>query len=347
MPAFDDRKTALPGATYRGGKAEIHPGADTRTLAILDYVQSRLSHGESLEYINVYELRLMAGVPLGKGPTREIVFKTNRRPVSLRLIEKRLAHQGTGYGNYMLARVQAFQNLGVAYGDHHLLARHDRQAGEVHYFIRQRYPGYAFGTISRHRMQTADGAVAACDPETILAVAALMGHAAAQNMAVKKYIPESRSVHFGEGKEIIEFGYDVQRMREMPLRVRLCSVRGTLGWPRLEWTEKNLEHCFAVYMMAFARGMLGFWKEHESTVSSADLCDRFMDGFAASTRELHWNYTCRREQFDLFNPDVRSVFKFKTKWHFALWSLDQQYRRLPDLRQRFIRIWDDLCARSN
>lgn len=346
MPAFDDRKTALPGATHQGGKAEIHAGADTRTLAILDYVQSRLSHGESLEYINVYELRLTAGVALGKGPTREIVFKTDRRPVCLRLIEKRLAHHGTGYGNYMLARVQAFQNLGVAYGDHHLLARHDRLAGEVHYFIRQRYPGYAFGTIARHRMQTADGVLAADDPEAILALAALMGNAAAQNLAVKKYIPESRSVHFGEGKEIIEFGYDVQRMREMPLRVRLCSVRGTLGWPHLEWTEHNLERCFDFYIAAFARGLLKLWQEHSRTVSSAELRNRFMDGFAASTRELHWSYACRREQFDLFDPDVRSTFNFKAKWHFALWALEQQQRRLPDLRQRFTRVWDELTARS-
>ncbi|MDD5706257.1 MAG: hypothetical protein PHR35_10045 [Kiritimatiellae bacterium] len=342
MPAFDDRKTALPGATYRGGKAEIQPGADARTRAILDYVPQLLSHGESLEYINVYELRLDAPTPLGRGPTREIVFKTNRRPVCLRLIEKRLAHHGTGYANYMLARVQAFQNLGVAYGDHHLLARHDRLAGEVHYFIRQRYPGYAFGTIARSRLQnTEELQGVADDPEAILIVAALMGNAAAQNLAVKKYIPENDSVQFGEGKEVIEFGYDVQRMREMPLRVRLCSVRGTLGWPHLEWTEKNLNRCFDFYMHAFARTMSAFHGEYASAVTLAEVADRFLDGFAASTRELHWNYTCRKEQFDLFDPDVRPVFGFKTKWQFALWALGRQHQQLSDLRQRFKRALDE------
>ncbi len=341
IPAFDDRKTALPGATYRGGKPEIHPGADKRTLAILDYVQSMLSHGECIEYVNVYELRLENHTPLGRGPTREIVFKTNRRPVCMRLIEKRLAHHGTGYANYMLARVQGLQSLGVAYGNHYLLARHDRQAGEVHYYIRERYPGNAFGSIARNQFQKTDpvrGMV--YDPPPILMVAALMGRAAAQTLAVKKYIPESRSVHFGEGKEIIEFGFDVQLMREMPLRVRLCSVRGTLGWPRLERTEENLLQCFELYLQSFAVAMIGFWREYADAVKLSQVRNHFLDGFAAATRELHWSYISRREQFDLFDPDVRSKFRFKAKWLFALWSLIQQQERLPWLRSRFNEIMD-------
>lgn len=336
IPAFDDRFTALPGATYRGGKPEVHPGSDARTLAILDYIESILSHCETLEYINVYELRSNDSVPLGRGHAREIIYKTNRRPLCLRLIEKRLAHAGTGYGSYMLARVQAFQSLGVAYGAHHLLSRHDGRAGEVHYYIRERYPGDPFGSIPRQRFLKVDEhGVAVEDPDVVLSIAALMGTAAAQNLAVKRFVPGVGSNYFGEGKEIIEFGFDVRRLREMPLRVRLCSVRGTLGWPHAAWTEENLQRCFEFYFTSFARCMIAYWKEHQHAVTLAQVGERFLDGFAQTTRELHWHYTCRREQFDLFDPDVRANFKFKPKWQFALWALVQQHKRLAVLRDLF------------
>lgn len=345
MPAFDDRKTALPGATFRGGKAEMHPGCDARTRAILEYIELFLSHGEALEYANVYELRTNNPVALGRGPAREIVFKTTRRALCQRLIEKRLAHLGAGYGNYMLTRVQAFQNLGVAYGDHHLLARHDGHAGEVHYFIRHRYPGYPFGAIARTRFQAIDDPHGNSeDPEVILLVAALIGNAAAQNLVVKKYIPEKHSIQFGEGKEIVEFAYDVRRMREMPLTVRLCSVRGTLGWPDHAWTDENLTRCFDTYMSAFARCLLGYWREHAAAVTLEQVRERFLDGFAAATRTLNWNYTGQREQFDLFDPEVRAVFNFKAKWRFALWALTQQQRRLPELRTLFALRLQELAA---
>jgi hypothetical protein len=334
-PAFDDRKTALPGATYHGGKSEIHPGTDNRTLAILDYVQSTLSHGETLDYVNIYELRLDNHVPLGRGPTREIDFKTNRRPIPTRLIEKRLAHHGTGYANYMLVRVQAFQSLGVAYGNHHLLTRHDGQSGEVHYFIRQRYSGYAFGCISASRFQRSDSEHGVIDfPETVLALAALLGKAAAQTLAVKRYIPADKSTHFGEGKEIIEFGYDVKQRCEMPIRVRLCSVRGTLGWPDIEHTQQNLDRCYDVFMRAFARSLKALWREHADMVAIKEMRDHFLQGFMATTRELYWNYTSRREPFYAFNPDVREMFKFQKKWRFALWALEKQQLQIGALTAR-------------
>lgn len=340
-PAFDDRKTALPGATYHGGKSEIHPGADNRTLAILDFVQTLLSHDEALDYVNIYELRLDNRVPLGRGPTREIDFKTNRRPVPTRLIEKRLAHHGTGYANYMLVRVQAFQGLGVAYGDHHLLTRHDGESREVHYFIRQRYAGYAFGCIGANKFHRTDCEHGVIDfPEAILALAALLGNAAAQTLAVKRYIPDDRSVHFGEGKEIIEFGFDAKHRCEMPLRVRLCSVRGTLGWPVLDHSQENLDRCSDVYMRTFAQVLKRFWSEHADVVTLREARDHFLDGFMATTRELYWNYTSRREVFTAFNPDVRAVFKFQRKWRFALWALEQQQLQIAALTGRFDRFID-------
>jgi len=342
-PAFDDRKTALPGATYLGGKSETHPGADNRTLAILDYVQSQLSHGERIEYINVYELRLDNRVPLGKGPTREIDFKTNRRPVAMRLIEKCLAHHGTGYANYMLVRVQAFQSLGVAYGDHHLLSRHDGQSGEVHYFVRQRYSGYAFGCIGANRFQRTDCEHGVIDfPEAVLALAALLGNAAAQTLAVKRFIPDDQSVHFGEGKEIIEFGFDVKHRCEMPVGVRLCSVRGTLGWPDLDHTQANLDCCFDVYMRAFASVLKAYWREHADAVALREVRDHFLDGFLATTRALYWNYTSRREAFDAFDPDVRRTFRFQKKWRFALWALGKQQTQMGALTERLDRFLQEL-----
>ena len=66
--------------------------------------------------------------------TREIDFKTNRRPVG---IADRVCWRthGTDAANTLM-RVQAFK-FSVAYGDH-LLSR-PTAVGRVHYFVRQRY----------------------------------------------------------------------------------------------------------------------------------------------------------------------------------------------------------------
>jgi hypothetical protein len=347
-PAFDDRRTALPGATYRGGRPEVHPGADDRSRAIIEYVAASLSHHEMIDYVNLYEVRGVNETTLGHGATREIVYKTNRMPLSTRLIEKRLAHTGSGYGNYMMARVQAFRCLGASFGSYHLLARHDRRSErDVHYFIRSRCPGEAFGAIPRSRFllpSDSGGAEGAEDPETILAVAALAGDAAAQNMVLKKYIPQTRNCRFGEGKEIIEFGYDVQRMREMPLRVHLCSARGTLGWEDTAWTPANLQAVFEFYTSCYAKVIHAFWLAHRDFIRIEPLRTRFLDGFAGRIREMNWNYISRREQFDAFEPNVNPAFQFRAKWAFALWALERQARRMDIVQVLFTTKLEQLVA---
>ena len=42
-PAFDDRRTALPGATYIGGRAVMHPGADSRSEVLLSNLRGLMS----------------------------------------------------------------------------------------------------------------------------------------------------------------------------------------------------------------------------------------------------------------------------------------------------------------
>lgn len=348
IPAFDDRKTALPGVTYRGGKQDAHPGADERTRAIIDYAESLLSHGEYMEYVNVYELRLDDKTPLGKGPTREIDFKTNRRPVSIKLLEKRLAHQGIEYANYMLARVQAFQALGIAFVDHHLLSRRERMAGDSCYFIRERCPGYALNHISRNRFQRPTGENGAFEdfPEAILMTAAQAGRAAAQTLIVKKYVPGSDPVHFNEGKEIVEFGYDLNYSCEMPVRVRLCSIRGSLGWPCIDKIPENIEVCFDTYAESFAATVVDIWRKHQRAVTLDQVARHFNEGFSSATREIYWNYANQRELFTQFDPGLRSVFKFGPKWSFALWALEQQFHNIDRIRAMITMYSGELSMRE-
>lgn len=340
-PAFDDRKAALPGATYAGGRRQAHPGVDSRTLAILDYVESRIGHGERIEYINVYEIRGRSGSALGEGQTREMVYKTNRSPLPYQRIEKRLAHKSTGYGNYTLARVEAFRALGLSYGPHDLLARHDGKVGDVHYYVRDRYPGDPFTAIPRSRFLLAkprNGIInGEKDPDVILTLSQLMGQAAAENLILKKYRQETNPNRFGIGKEIVEFGYDLQRMREMPLRTRLCSIRGTLGWPDTSRTERNLLRVFDFYMDSFARMLvLTLFRDHGDRVELIPLRDAFFEGFASKTREIFWNYSFRRETFDAFNPELDGKTDFVSQWRFALWALEEQRLRLHDLQDIFV-----------
>lgn len=330
VPAFDDRKTALPGVTFRGGKQDVHPGADNRTRAIIDYAESLLSHGEQIEYANVYELHLDDRIPLGKGPTREIDFKTNRMPVSMRLIEKRLAHQGIEYANYMLARVQAFQALGIAFVGHHLLSRQDKTTGDSCYFVRERCPGYALNKISKNRFQrpTGENGIFKDFPDAILMTAAQAGKAAAQVLAVKKYLPGSNPVHFNEGKEILEFAYDLNYSCEMPAKIRLCSIRGSLGWPCIDKTPENIEVCFDTYAESFAATIVDIWRKHQRAVTLDQVVKHFNEGFSLTTRELYRNYASQRELFTQFDPGLRSIFKFVPKWNFALWALEQQFAQV-------------------
>lgn len=336
VSAFDDRRTALPGATYRGGRPDIHSLTDNRSRAILEYLQSGMSHGETIEHVNIYEVRVKMAQALGFGETREIVYKTNRMPIPMRLIEKRLAHTMPGYGSYMLARVAAYKSLGMNLCTYHMLARHDAHSDrDVNYFIRNRCQGDPFGTIPRNRfLMPADegGSEGIENPDAILAVAALMGSAAAQTLVMKRYLPEMRSCRFGEGKEIIEFGYDVNMLREMPIHVLFCSIRGAMGWPNTEWSNANVSELFDFYMGRFAEVVFAFWQEHQTFISLSDVGERFFHGFASKTREMHWIYVRRREQFDAFDPELRKVFNFKGKWAFTLWSLERQARRVDVLK---------------
>ena len=333
VPAFDDRKTALPGATFRGGKPDFHPGADDRTRALVEFAGTLLSAGEEMEYVNVYELRNGSDTAPGAFSTREIEFKTTLRPVPTKLIEKRLAQRGIDYASYMLVRVQAFQSLGIAFGDHHLLPRRDRGAGNTYYFVRDRYPGYAINAISHNRFKRADPATGKFVdfPEAILRTAAQAGRAAAHTMVVKKYIAGPNPVRFGQGKEIIEFDRDLALGCEMPCGMRLCSIRGSLGWPCIDKTRENLDVCFSTYADAFARAAVAFWQGDGSAVSLDALMRDFCAGFTSATREIYWNYNNRRELFTQFDPDIKRAFKFRQKWLFALWALERQHENVDRL----------------
>ena len=342
-PAFDDRRTALPGATFRGGRPDFHPGADDRTRVLLANVEQMMSQDEVVEFANIYEVRSESdatnNLAVGVGVTREIVFKTNRRPLCTSLIEKRLALKTPGYGSYMLARVQAFKALGVGFGEYRLLMRLDSHAGrEMNYFIRNRCPGEPVDDIPPRMFQKTGefgGSEEGEDPDVVLALGALLGDAAAQNLTLKKFFPENRGCRFGVGKEVFEFGYDIMSKREMPMRVTLCSIRGCFGWPDTSYTEGNLNTLFDFYIGCYAQVLYRYWCKHKEAVQLEELVERFFDGFEFKTREMHWNYSVRREQFDEFDPLLRKHYAFGKKWRFALWSLDRQLRRIDQLRVLF------------
>jgi hypothetical protein len=349
-PAFDDRRTALPGATYCGGRPQFHSGADERTRVLLGNIEKMTSQDESIEYANVYELRIHEEVLLGAGVTREIVFKTNRRPLCTSLIEKRLKLKKLGYGSYMLARVYAFKELGVNFGDYKLLRWMENTTGsEVNSFIRTRYPGDSLDDIPARLFVKLDDmghGTTGEDPDVVLALGALLGSAAAQNMILKKYLPDLKSCRFGEGKEIFEFEYDIKQRREMPTHVSICSIRGALGWPDLSHDQKNLDAIAAFYLTRYAEVLVQYWKNHREAVTMDVLAPRFFDGFALKTREIQRNYEVRREQFDAFDPGVRAQYHFSEQWKFALWTLYLQAKYLEKLRDKFFEILRQLMLKE-
>lgn len=349
--AFDDLRTPLPGATYMLDSRFIHNKADARTIAILDSLEHEISHGDRIEYVNVYEIRSNTEeVRLGEGKTREIVYKTAWNPLVSRIIEKRLAQRSTGYGAYTIARAQAFQTLGVSYGRHRLLARKDGAAGDVHYFMRERYPGEPSNNLSRSLFFTRDMHTGKFDTskesaDIVRVLIMIMGTAAAENMILKKYSAETKTIRFNEGKEIVEFGYDVRYGKEMPLHVRLCSVRGTMGWADLSYTEENLANIFDLYMGFFSQMVFDYTEQH-TVISPWDIADAFLDGFTAKTREISWNYRNRREHFDNYEPRVFGDYRFVEKWKFALWALEEQRKRLDALAELFYKKFTDLVTES-
>ena len=338
--AFDAQRTALPGATFCGGRPDFHPGADERTRTLLTTIEQIVSQAETIEYANVYEVRSKNDSSkkenkVGEGVTREVVFKTNRRPLCTSMIEKQLALKTPDYGKYMLARVEAFKALGVDFGEYRPLAQRGNAAGQMNYFIRNRYPGEPLNDIPKRMFLSAGGKHE--DKDVVLKLGEKLGNAAAQNLVLKKYLKDQNDCWFGVGKEIFEFGYDIDAKRAMPRNVWLCSIRGSLGWRNIAKTKGNLDELFDFYFACYAQVMCGYWLQHQKTVSLKPMTERFFDGFEAKTREMRWNYSRRREEFDAFDPHLHRRHAFTEKWQFALWALERQFERVEDgsLRELF------------
>ena len=332
-PAFDDRRTALPGATFVDGRLTMHPGSDSRSEVLLSNLRGMLSKGEVVEYANVYELREDESTPVGKGRTREVVYKTNLRPLEASLVEKGLSSKRKGYGDYMLARIGALRALGIGLSAYYRLLRRRAHTGRVtDFYIRTRCEGEPMESIPAAYFHRADGAPGE-ETEVVLSLASLMGDAAAQNMAMKKFDPVTESPLYGVGKEIYEFEYDLMRETVVPKRVATCSIRGSLGWPDLEYTDLNLNAIAGFYLTHFAHALKIYQRQH--AVPMADLAERFMSGFEFRTHALAWQLSVMRDLFEDFRPPVDSRYGFDRKWKFAMWSLERQERRLPALRRMF------------
>lgn len=336
---FDARRMALPGVTFKAGKFITHPGIDRHTLQTVRQLVGRLSLNEHAEYINVFEMRSSKANPSGERQSREIVLKTDRMPVPISYIEKRLSSVRVGYANYMLTRANVFRALGADYPAFQLLTvvSHDGRREETPYFLRTRCPGDPLDAIPAERFRNDPANPhSAEDPDIVLALAGLYGGAAAQNLAVKKYIPAERTCRFGQGKEIFEFVYDPFKRRPMPARVRVCSIRGTMGWPNLERTKDNLREVHRFYLRAYAASLGAYWRAHAEACTLNECAAAFFDGFARKTEAMHWAYGQRRADFDTFDPGLRPIYDFRPKLDFALWALERTADDLPKLRERFM-----------
>ncbi|MBO7483439.1 MAG: hypothetical protein J6U17_06115 [Kiritimatiellae bacterium] len=333
-PAFDDRRTALPGATFIDGRPSFHPGADDRTEVLLANLRAFMSKDEQVEYANVYELRgENENVPTGQGRTREIVYKTNRSPVEQSRVVKRLSLAKKGYSSYMLARIEAFKALGMALSDYRILRRRAKTGRRpVDYFIRNRLEGEPMDSIPANYFCSVDDASVE-EKEVVLALATLMGDAAAQNMAMKKYDPATQSPLYGVGKEIYEFEYDIVASRVIPKKVSTCSVRSSFGWPCLDFTDENLRAIASFYFTCYAHALKIYQKRH--AVSMREVAERFIDGFEYRTHAMEWQLSVLRDKFEAFHPKLPSGYAFEKKWRFVMWSLERQERRLSWLRRMF------------
>ena len=335
-PAFDDRRTALPGVTFVRGVPVRHPGADARTEILVSNLRGFMSKGERIEYANVYELRTKdEDVALGRGDTREIVYKTNLRPVENALVEKQLSSRKRGYSNYLVARIGALRALGISLSDHYQVLKHyvGRRKSPYDHYIRYRCEGETMDTMPANYFQSPDGSGEEVK-DVVLALATLMGDAAAQNMAMKKFDAGTHTPLYGVGKEIYEFEYDIERELVVPKRVRTCSVRGTFGWPDLSFTDANLDAIANFYLGYFAHSVKAFQRAHPCA-TMAEVAERFMSGMEYRIRALVWQVSVLRDRFEEFSPDVPASFGFAGKWRFALWSLERHERRLPRLRRLF------------
>jgi len=334
--AFDSRRTALPGATFVNGAPKYHPGTDARTEMLLSNVRQVLSKDEFLEYANVYELRTEEaerdqGVAPGEGRTREIVFKTNCRPLPSSFVEKRLSSFDGGYGAYVLARIECFKAIGVSLPDYRLL-RH-RAIGKrqlaYDYYIRTRCEGEPLSGIPANLI---------ADAVAQEKIAHLMGDAAAQNLMMKKYDAKKKSALFGIGKEIYRFAWDSERDRILPNSVSTCSIRGSCGWPDLACTEKNYRAAAKFYMRSYARTFMAWTAERDIPPARRTvLCERFLAGFESRTRSLAFRFARQREELIRFSPPIPERYAFPERGRFAIKSLQWQVEHLDVFRDLFLR----------
>jgi len=333
-PAFDDRRTALPGATFVNGRPVFHSGVDDRSEVLLSNIRGLMSKDEIIEYANVYELRTEdESVPLGKGRTREVVYKTNRGPLEHSMVEKLLSRAKKGYSSYMLARIQAFKALGISLSEYRILRRRAQVKKRlVDVYIRRRCEGEPMDAIPENYFRNADDASVE-EKEVVLALATLMGDAAAQNMAMKKFDPKTDTPLYGVGKEIYEFEYDIVAGRVVPKKVSTCSVRGSFGWPCLDYTDENLNACFNFYLAHFSHALKVYQNHHAVTMQ--EVAERFMDGFEYRTRSMEWQLSVMRDKFEAFRPSLPASYGFEKKWRFAMWSLERQERRLGIIKKMF------------
>ena len=334
-PSFDDRRTALPGATYIEGRPVMHPGADYRSEVLLSNLRGLMSKDEIVEYANVYEVYQEGeNVPLGRGATREIVYKTNRSPLEMSLIEKRLSSSRRFYGAYMMARIGALKALGVRLSDSYKLLRRraHKGRGPFDYYIRARCEGEPLDSIPANYFCNVDDSSVE-EKDFVLSLAGLMGDAAAQNMAMKKFDPHTQTPLYGVGKEIYDFEYDIVHQRVVPKSVSTCSVRGSFGWPSLAYDDENLAAIANFYLGFYAHTLKAYQRSHNATM--AELAERFFGGFEFRTHAMAWQLSVMRDRFEDFAPHLPASFNFTRKWRFLLWSLERQERRLASLRRTF------------
>lgn len=338
---FDARRIAVPGVTFRpDGSYVAHPQADRQTLAVVDHFSGRLSFDEHIEHINVYEIRSSKNLLAGSGKSREIVLKTDRNPVPISYIQKRLGSVRAGYANYLLTRVNVFRALGADYPAFQLLTVSTRGQArkETPYFLRTRSVGDPLSAIdpSLFRADPANPKGAEL-PEVVLALATLYGAAAAQNLAVKKCVLQpAPTCRFGIGKEIFAFAYDPFMHRLMPEGVQVCSIRGAMGWPNLAQEGDNLREAHRFYLRVYATVLGEYWHAHAEACTLNECAAAFFDGFERKIEAMYWNYCQHKANFDSFNPALRATYNFRAKLDFTLWALERAAKDLPALREHFM-----------
>lgn len=370
---FNQRRIALPGATFLEGEIKWHPGIDEQTKGCINYLLDRLNHDEKMSFINVYTVRSSKSLN-SDGASREIVYKTNTMPLPISLIEKELVSRRQKYGSYMLARAKAFKTLGIAYPDFQLVAhtgaygRKGKEESETNenvnvsdvnekdandnkkrkkaeYFLRTRCQGEPLTSIHESFFRSIPSTAPRSllqeeelpeDQGIVLALAKLYGQAAGMNLIVKKFIPEGRTCKYGQGKEIFAFEYDTVHQRERPVSVQVCSVRGTMGWPDSSQTQRNLNKVYFFYFPVYAEKLCDYWLQHRRTCSLNSLATAFFDGIEEEVLARYWHYQQKRDDFDSHNPEIPVAYQFPEKWRFALWTLECHARDIDGLRKNFM-----------